>query len=246
MFDGSSPTTRHRLRGPNRGIYGAGMYKAPRSALQPGAVTRREWLRFLSYVTLGDLCDCTTGVSHVHWLYTGFLDKKGYGRIGWRGRNYSPHRFACIALGRPVPIGYDPDHLCRLPPCCNPACIEVVTKQENIKRGDGICAKHARKTHCIHGHLLSSDNLYPPRLAQGDRVCITCMKVNQARQDAKRKAAMAALSPRPPRTHCKQGHPLSGENLQPYELHVLGQRVCRLCVRAREHRYRASKGELAC
>lgn len=196
MLDVFSPTTRHRLRGPNRGIYGAGMYTAPRSALQPGAVTRREWLRFLSYIMLGDSCDCTAGIPHTHWLYAGFLDKKGYGYFRWRGRNYSAYRFACIALGAAIAEGTEPDHLCRLPPCCNPMCLEIVTRSENVMRGDGICARHSRKTHCIHGHLLSGANLYPPRLAQGQRVCMVCKEAKEARREAKRKAALAALPPR--------------------------------------------------
>lgn len=49
------------------------------------------------------------------------------------------------------------------------------------------------------------------------------------------------------RTHCKQGHPLSGENLaqvKPSKSHPNGQRRCRTCARASARRsYRKKKEE---
>lgn len=44
-----------------------------------------------------------------------------------------------------------------------------------------------------------------------------------------RRENMAELRRRPPRTHCKRGHPLSGDNL--YIAPASGQRVCRICRR---------------
>ena len=49
----------------------------------------------------------------------------------------------------------------------------------------------------------------------------------------------AAAEARRARTHCRAGHPLSGENLN---LHPRGVRDCRACSLAAKHRYRANGG----
>ena len=233
--DGSlvSPVPR-RLRNPRREAFGKGLHKSPRSALQSGAITRREWLRFLRYCVLGKDCLCGSRPLHYHWLWIGSLDSHGYGHFQWRGRLYQSYRFSYIALRGSIPPGLEPDHLCRIPRCCNPDCLEIVTKAENNRRGESICAQHTRQTHCKHGHLLAGDNLYAPRLLQGHRVCNICLEAKRARHESRRRAALEARGPLPQRTHCKRGHLFTEENLQPYEWRVLGQRVCRLCVRDRE------------
>lgn len=46
-------------------------------------------------------------------------------------------------------------------------------------------------------------------------------------------------------THCKKGHPLSGDNLSPTWL-KRGKRICRICLREREHRsYRKNREKKA-
>lgn len=242
-FSRPIPPGKNRLRGPNRGPHGSGMHRAPRSALQPGAVTRREWLRFLSFVTIEQPCLCTPDTPHVHWIWNGSLDSHGYGAFGWRGRNYAAYRFAHIALGGTIPDGYEPDHLCRNHLCCTVACLEIVTKAENNRRGNSICAQHARKTHCKHGHLLEGDNLYAPRLALGHRVCNACLHAKHVRVTEKRRALKALEPPKPLRTYCDEGHPLTDENVLAYELRKFGQRICRLCIRSRERARRKEKAE---
>jgi hypothetical protein len=220
-----------RLRGPNRGALGAGTYRAPRSALQPGAVTRREWLRFMSHVTItNDMCLCS-GSPHRHWLWHGSLGTNGYAYFGWRGRNYAAYRFAFIALREAIPHGFEPDHLCRIHACITPACLDIVTKAVNNARGVSVCAENARKTHCVHGHPLEGDNLYAPNLALGHRVCVMCLQAKYARRKAARQAVREALGPVPERTHCQRGHAFTEDNLMPYAWRALGQRVCRTCVR---------------
>ena len=44
------------------------------------------------------------------------------------------------------------------------------------------------------------------------------------------------------KTHCKRGHPLSGDNLRMGTQFGLPKRVCRQCVRDREERERRQKG----
>lgn len=95
------------------------------------------------------------------WLWTGKIDKAGYGRIylNPRDRAALAHRvFYCYLVGQPTEETLD--HLCRVPLCVNPSHLEPVSNTENILRGFGPSAINARKTHCIRGHALSESNLY--------------------------------------------------------------------------------------
>jgi hypothetical protein len=67
------------------------------------------------------------------WLWTGRLDKEGYGHYG----AFSCHKAAYRALVGPVTTGKVLDHLCRIRHCCNPAHLEEVTHQVNLRRGFG-------------------------------------------------------------------------------------------------------------
>jgi len=168
----SQRSTLARYMAPRRSQHGP--YREPRSALIPGRITRREWLRFLSKVHLGDRCHCNDEiVPHRHWIWTAGR-KDGYGRFKWRGRMYSAHRFAAIAVGRTIPPGMEPDHLCRIRACCNPECLDIVSQRENWRRGEAPSADNHRKTHCLHGHPLMEDNLLPYGMRQGLRVCKKC------------------------------------------------------------------------
>jgi hypothetical protein len=169
---------------------GEGVYIAPRSDLKPGAVTRREWLRFLHQVALGDPCHCTPENSHHHWLWMGHIQPDGYGMYKWRGRDYKAHRFACIALGQVIPEGFEPDHLCRIRHCCQVACLEIVTKQVNIMRGNGVGAKHAREIYCKNGHRLAGDNLVQWLMNRhGLRRCRLCRNALERVYDHRNRAA---------------------------------------------------------
>src|SRR5262245_18306470 len=109
--DYSKPSKQmHRAPKPR---FGGGTIRAPRQTLRPGAVTRREWLRFLRDVHPGEVCSCCAP-PHRHAVWSGSLTR-GYGRFFWRGRRYLAHRFAFIALGGVIPDGMELDHLCRMP-----------------------------------------------------------------------------------------------------------------------------------
>lgn len=94
------------------------------------AVTRGLPLdRFWSKVEKTDTC----------WLWRGYRDPLGYGRIGLvlNGQRTSRlvHRWAYQQLVRPLQDWEVMDHLCRNPPCVNPAHLEPVTQAENMARG---------------------------------------------------------------------------------------------------------------
>lgn len=58
----------------------------------------------------------------------------GYGEIWIDGKACYAHVVAYEAENGPVPDGLELDHLCRNPPCINPAHLEAVTHAENMRR----------------------------------------------------------------------------------------------------------------
>lgn len=102
-------------------------------------------------------------------LWIGSALPSGYGTFWFNGRRVYAHRFAVEQAGRPIPEGMTVDHLCSTRACVNPAHLEVVTTQENIRRSRG----SASKTHCPQGHPYAGDNLYV-RPGDGARLCRAC------------------------------------------------------------------------
>lgn len=106
------------------------------------------------------------------WLWSGCVNEHGYGLIGVHGRQSRAHRVLFEIFRGAVPDGLVLDHLCRVRCCVNPEHLEPVTNAENLRRGEGISATNARKTHCKHGHPFDEANTY---LWRGSvRVCRTC------------------------------------------------------------------------
>ena len=65
------------------------------------------------------------------WLWTGHLDRNGYGKVG----NRLAHRMAYTMVKGVIPEGLSLDHLCRVHNCVNPDHLEPVTHAENVRRG---------------------------------------------------------------------------------------------------------------
>ena len=139
-----------------------------------GPPPRDPLVRFLAHINFdgGDGC----------WLWRGARSSTGYAvfNAGPDARAALGHRWFYAALREPIPAGLEIDHLCRVRHCVNPWHLEVVTAQVNQRRGEGVSGKHARQTHCIHGHPLAGANLYiRPASGRPGRGCRTC----QARID---------------------------------------------------------------
>jgi hypothetical protein len=121
------------------------------------------------------------------WLWTGYTNKKGYGRMrGENGKNIYVHQLSYLLNIGPIPQGKLLDHLCRNPRCVNPAHLEAVTNFENIRRGN----HYMNATHCKHGHPFSPENtkvVY--RRGGAERVCRECLNALRRRRRALRRAA---------------------------------------------------------
>jgi hypothetical protein len=107
------------------------------------------------------------------WIWTGYLDKDGYGRAAsspwepggrrWRG----VHAWVWEHHHGLIPEGLQPDHTCEVKACCNPDHIVLATPKENIARRD------QGKTRCPQGHAYDEANTY--RDPSGRRHCRKCM-----------------------------------------------------------------------
>ena len=132
----------------------------------------RKFLDYLSMYTV-DANGC--------WLYTGRLNRKGYGAAGSHG---SAHRYFYTRLVGPIPEGLQIDHLCMVPRCVNPAHMEPVTVQENLRRKYE--AMVLPET-CSRGHVYTEENTYMH--PTGYRDCKDCRKINKKNFRERRKAA---------------------------------------------------------
>lgn len=117
------------------------------------------------------------------WIYSGHIDREGYGRVRRTDGNQYAHRIAYELEVGPIPAGMVIDHVrargCRHRSCVNPAHLEPVTIGTNVLRGDGWPAQNARRETCRRGHQLTT--------TRRQRVCQTCRRERERRNrlDAK-------------------------------------------------------------
>lgn len=122
---------------------------------------------------------------------------KGYRQMQFGGKTMVAHRVAYMLQVGPIPDGYEVDHLCHNTGCINPAHLEAVTQEENLRRRDEHNGIGEYRTHCPYGHEMSGDNLYVWTGSRTDtkngqlrthRRCRTCMR---SASDAYRRIAAA-------------------------------------------------------
>lgn len=71
------------------------------------------------------------------WLWTAWTDDKGYGYFSLGGssrRHVRAHRVAWEwANQRPIPDGYQIDHICHTPGCVRPEHLRLATNKQNLE-----------------------------------------------------------------------------------------------------------------
>lgn len=107
---------------------------------------------------------------------------RGYGDLWANGRLQRAHRVAWELANGSIPADLTVDHLCRTKACVDPTHMEIVTREENSRRG----SVNTGKTHCRHGHELAGDNLYLK--PAGGRACRTCKRRLTKEHDARVRA----------------------------------------------------------
>ena len=114
------------------------------------------------------------------WEWQKSLTPLRYGQI-WLGsradgtrRKSLAHRAVYEEYVGPIPEGLPLDHLCRNPPCVNPAHLEPVTQRVNILRGSTLASVNAAKTHCPQGHQYTAANTYVAKSRK--RYCRACRR----------------------------------------------------------------------
>lgn len=116
------------------------------------------------------------------WEWTGNRIRGGYGQLGGGStRTQMAHRMAYEQLVGPIPEGLELDHLCVNPPCVNPAHLEPVTHEENMRRAA------ARRTTCGNGHPWTPENT---RIGwNGQRLCRPCRREQKRRAWQRKRSA---------------------------------------------------------
>lgn len=130
------------------------------------------------------------------WLWTAALRSDGYGQLTLNKKGRSAHRLAYEALVAKIPSGLELDHLCRERRCCNPAHLEPVTRQENVRRG----LRGVLHTHCPHGHEFTPANTAINN--RGHRYCRQCSRDSYQHVDPEQDKRRILKSV------CKRGHAL--------------------------------------
>lgn len=82
--------------------------------------------RFHTLVAKSESDDC--------WLWTGRVNRQGYGRTTVQGKKWLAHRFAYVLATREEIAGVCILHSCDNPPCCNPAHLSRGDRSENARQ----------------------------------------------------------------------------------------------------------------
>src|ERR1035437_4844301 len=125
----------------------------------------------------GTVWDGSQTAPDERWIWRGGKNAFGHGTVWDGSQTAAAHRVAWELLVSPIPPSLHLDHF-RMNPgprtapcsraCVNPSHAEPATNAENVLRGGGITATHARKTRCPGGHVYDKKR-------RGGRACRRCL-----------------------------------------------------------------------
>lgn len=114
------------------------------------------------------------------WLWLGYVDAAGYGRIRLGGRGEPvgyAHRVSYEQHVGPVPDGHELDHLCRVRRCVCPTHLDPVPHVVNFARGAHLSAVTVRSDRCKRDHPFAANAYVSPT---GRRSCRACRQIRRA------------------------------------------------------------------
>lgn len=117
--------------------------------------------------------DTTTGC----WVFTGLLSIGRYGTLKDRGKTLYVHRWLYEERYGLLLPGFELDHLCKNPPCCNIEHLQIVTHRENLMRSSSPSGVHARKQVCPKCQGPYSVRVFRKKgKTMTSRICKPCLK----------------------------------------------------------------------
>ena len=109
------------------------------------------------------------------WIWTSYKNEGGYGRFGINYKHEFAHRVSYFLSKGSIPSQMTIDHLCRNRLCVNPSHLEIVSRGENVLRGENFTAKQKRQKKCSSGHIFLRENTY---IYGNHRKCKKCNVAN--------------------------------------------------------------------